>query len=158
MLGFAAGALISSPALAQATDTTLPVSGEVVDRCNVTATPMHFLVANPGANTNVDSTATVQVQCTSVTLFFLVTMDNGENALGTQRRMVGAVSGDYLEYDIYKNAARTQRWGQGFFGGQVGFVLVAGSANFTAYGRIPTVSSFNAADSYSDTVVVTVQF
>ena len=156
-LGLTAAALISGPALAGTSDSAMPVSAEVVGRCTVTATPMHFTVVTPGATTNVDSSATVQVQCSTIS-FFLITMDNGQNALAGQRRMIGTVSGDFLEYDIYKNPARTQRWGTGFFGGRFGLTFGGGPANFTAYGRIPTVSTFNAADGYSDNVTVTLTF
>ncbi len=151
------GAVISGPAFAQAADATMPMSAEVVQRCNVTATPMRFTVANPGANTNVDSSATVRVECSAFS-FFLVELDNGENAVGNQRRMVGAYNGGTLNYEIYKNAARTQRWGQGFFGGRLGLIFGTGAVNFTAYGRIPTVTTFDAADAYYDNIVVTVSF
>lgn len=152
-----AAALLSGPAFAGAANAPIPVSAEVVGRCTVSATPMQFTVANPGSAANVDSTATVQVQCTSLS-FFVISMDNGQNAAGSQRRMIGTTTGQFLEYEIYRNAARSNRWGTGFGAGIFGLTFGGGPATYTAYGRIPTVGSFNAADGYSDTVVVTITF
>lgn len=133
------------------------VSAEVLDRCNVTATPMGFVVANPGTNTSVDSSATVTVECTQFT-FFVVSMDDGQHANGSQRRMKSNLGNVFLNYEIYTNAARTSRWGQGLGAGRWGLTFGAGTINYTAYGRIPSVGAFNPAGLYSDTVAVTVAF
>ncbi|MXO89817.1 Csu type fimbrial protein [Pontixanthobacter aquaemixtae] len=139
----------------QASDIAMPVSGEVRSRCDIVATPMRFQIANVGANSSSDATATIHLRCTQRT-FFTVTIDYGQNANGTQRRMISG-DGDLLAYDVYRNAARTRPWGLGNRGVRF-YASGAAEGTFNVYGRIPNVSTFNAAGSYRDTLTVQIEF
>ncbi|NMW31052.1 spore coat protein U domain-containing protein [Altererythrobacter sp. RZ02] len=156
ILGCLAGLGISVPASADSVDASMPVSGSVVNRCGVRATPMTFGTINPQGAGPIDATATVTLRCT-VFEFVRITMDNGQNAIGSQRRMVNQ-NGEFLEYQIYANAGRTQRWGPGAGGFLLqGFTLGVNDIDLTAYGRIPNISP-TLTGTFSDVITVTVEF
>ncbi|WP_424770005.1 Csu type fimbrial protein [Pontixanthobacter sp.] len=156
MTGCLAGLVCSVPAFAQSESASMPVSGQVVNRCGVRATPMDFGTINPRRTGPIDATATVTVRCT-VFQYVQIRMDNGQNAIGNQRRMVNG-SGEFIEYNVYLNAARTFRWGPA----PGGYMLAGNTAGIsdiglTAYGRIDALpAGVNGA--YSDVVTVSVIF
>jgi spore coat protein U-like protein len=65
-------------------------------------------------------------------------------------------SGGSLNYQLFRNSARSQVWGSGAEAQQV-VLLVPGSGNVPVYGRIPGSQNV-AAGAYSDTVNVTLTF
>ena len=82
----------------------------------------------------------------------------------TDRRMNSAT--DSLRYNLYTDPARTRIWGDGTGGtsfqtAQIRVGPGVGNATrselFTIYGRIPALQSVDSG-SYSDTIVVTVEF
>lgn len=107
-----------------------------------------------------DSTGTITVLCTGVTMGDLITIEIGPgNASSAANRYMlnGATT---LDYNLYVDASRTSIWGNGSNGTVVqGPLSIADSTPtaFTVYGRIPAQQNVSAG-SYSDTVVVTVQF
>ncbi len=66
---------------------------------------------------------------------------------------------DALNYNLYLDAARTSIWGDGTGGTALFTVAIpSGKAvNVTIFGRIPAGQDV-AAGSYSDSIVVTIQF
>lgn len=134
------------------------VNATVLDNCTVTATPMSFgsTITNVGS-ANIDTTATLALACTPNASFW-VAMDNGANATSGARRMKGAARGEYLPYEVYTTSARSLRWGQTQGTDTVAGTAPTGIASLTAYGRIASGASAVSADSYSDTVTVTVNF
>lgn len=156
MIGCLAGLAYSAPAFAQAESASMPVSGQVVNRCGVRATPMDFGTINPRTTGPIDATATVTLRCT-ILEFVQIRMDNGQNAIGNQRRMING-AGEFLEYNVYVDAARTLRWGPAPNGYMLqGTTLGITDIDLTAYGRIDALpAGVNGA--YSDVVTVTVTF
>jgi spore coat protein U-like protein len=113
--------------------TTFTVSANVVSVCVVAAQSLSFGNYSPVSGTDLDATTTVTVTCTLSTPY-TVGLDNGTNASGSQRRM--ALLTTFLNYHLYSDSSRTQRWGN------AGAELVSGTGNglaqnLTAYGRIP---------------------
>jgi spore coat protein U-like protein len=141
---------------AQATE-TLTIEATVPRSCNISALPMMFgtvALRNPRA----DAQASVIVQCTPG-VAYTVTMNEGLHAAGTQRRMENPLangSREYLDYEIYRDAARTQRWGGTAATGVSGVAPAAPQVVLTAYGR--TAGRRSAAGAYNDLVTVTVSF
>lgn len=131
---------------------TLAVSATVAPSCNVRVSPLHFDGA-AGANARRDAEALIAVGCTPEAAYS-VAIDDGENAAGGQRRMIGG-SGDFLAYEIYRDPARTRRWGAGADAAS-GVMAAGGSAHLAAYARI--ADREDRAGSYRDTVTVTVSF
>lgn len=105
-----------------------------------------------------DSSATITLNCPSNTQWKLG-LNNGLHALGTQRRMAGS-SGDYVNYELYRDAGRTQRWGNDTAGGTDtvnGPLGSTGAQVIPVYGRVPA-QSLPAAGAYTDTVTVTLTY
>lgn len=147
----------AATAASAATSTaTMAVSSVTAAACVVVATPLVFGTLNLlGASPN-DSTATVTVTCTPGT-GFNVGLDNGANFSGT-RRMKSATAAVYVPYTLTQDAAHATPWGA-----TIGTNTVAGTAAvvptlLTVYGRVPAGTTPVAADTYLDTVTVTVTY
>jgi spore coat protein U-like protein len=104
-----------------------------------------------------DQTSTITVRCPSGTNWRLG-LGNGTNASGTVRRMRDAAS-NYINYELYRNAARTQRWGN-TPGTDTSNGTGAGETNplsLTVYGRVPSQPGAPAG-TYLDIVTVTLTY
>ncbi len=85
-----------------------------------------------------------------------VSLDNGQNASGNVRRMRSA-SGQYLTYELYRDAARTQRWGSTLNTDTQTGTGTGSAQALTLYGQVPARQT-PAPGSYSDVVKVTVTY
>jgi spore coat protein U-like protein len=138
----------------------LIVSGASAASCTVSSSGVSFGSFSPLTDTSVDSTGSITVNCTDVSSY-TITLSTGSGTY-SQRRMVAG--GYYLYYNLYRDAAFQQIWGDGISGSSYTVSLtnpVNGQNNLhTIYGRIP-LSSQRAAHvgSYSDTtIIVTVSY
>lgn len=147
--------LLAGPVRAQSQQSDFDARVIVINGCAVSATDMDFGSPAPGT-TSVNSTATVTVRCSSPSIY-LVTMDRGDNAAAAQRRMLGT-TGDFVNYSLFRNAARTQDWGSTIFTGRLGIGPAGVPVDYTVYGRIPVLNTATLQGSYLDTVTVTVNF
>jgi spore coat protein U-like protein len=153
-LAFAA---VATPASAGVATATMPVSAVVLENCTVTATPMAFgSMVNVGA-ANVDSTSTIALVCTP-NADFDVALSDGANASGGQRRLKHSVNAEYINYDVFLDAARSQHWGNTTGTDTKPGTAPLGAATYTAYGRIPSGVTPVSAGAYSDSLTVTVTF
>lgn len=143
----------SSQAYAQA---TLSPNVEVIDGCTVLTAEMTFDVSAGAGAGPIDSATQIQIECTRLAIF-RVDMDLGSNANGTQRRMRNP-AGDFIPYQIYRNAARSQVWGSGWGNAPWGIAFGLGRDSVTAYGRINTVPNGLSPGTYEDTVTVSITF
>jgi spore coat protein U-like protein len=137
----------------------MQVSANVIRKCVIFTNPLNFGSYDPvqtNAAAALDGQATLRVACTKGTAVNIA-MDNGTNPQGTIRRMSGG-GANLLDYELYKDANRTQRWGA-----DAGDRLDAGIApsrdprDFIVYGRVPG-SQDVPEGSFQDTILVTVQF
>lgn len=151
-----AAALAAHPS-AVAAKNSLTISASVRRSCDVVALPMTFgtvALNNPQADTQ----AHVIVDCTP-SVPFVVTMNDGLHVKNGQRRMENPGANgvrEYLEYEIYRNAARTQRWGGTAATGISQTAPASGRVVLTAYGH--TNGKKAAASPYRDSVTVTIAF
>jgi spore coat protein U-like protein len=136
--------------------TTLSVTLTIVAGCEVASSPVAFVTASV-LSTAVDVTGSVTVTCTNTTPY-TVSLDAGGGAGATvaARRMTGPASAT-VTYSLYRDAARTQLWGE-----TIGTDTAAGTGNgsgqaLTVYGRVPTQTT-PAPGSYTDSVNVTVTY
>lgn len=154
-------AAMSAPAdiTAQSSSASLSVTANVQKNCTITTTPISFGGYDPvaaNATAPLDGVGTVTVTCTKGAVAH-VGLNEGGNNQGNTRRMRQSGTA-YLTYEIYKDSARTDRWGD-----DIGSNLDLGAApnrnprNFTAYGRVPAGQDATVGN-YVDTVVATVQF
>lgn len=130
-------------------------SASVASRCQIgTASDMNFGSAPSNFAANIDQLSTITMTCTRNTAW-QVGLDNGQNALGTTRRMAGAAG--YVAYELYRNNARNQRWGT-----TVNTDTLTGSGTgvaqgLTVYGRVAPQAPMPAG-AYSDKITVTVTY
>lgn len=149
-------ALTSQSVMAATATTTMNVNAVALQSCTVAALPMAFGTTSQ-TGTAVDTTATITVVCTP-NVAYNVGLDNGQNASAGVRRMSSATTTDFLPYEIYRNAARTQPWGNSIGTDTVSGTVTAAPAVHTAYGRIPASAPGVTAGSYTDSVTVTLTF
>lgn len=141
------------PLLTQLETPTFAAMAIVSDNCHVAAQDLGF--GNQGVlAANVDSSGQVSVTCTNGTPYTVALDGGGAAAPPTARKM--SKGGETITYGIYRDAARTQPWGDtvGSMGGGTG----SGAAqSLVTYGRVPAQGT-PSPGTYSDTVVVTVTY
>ncbi len=120
-------------------------------------TTMDFGTVFQNLTQNVDSTATITVTCNGGqgANGYHVGLGDGLNSASGQRRLQGP--GGYLNYELYRDAQRTSRWGN-----SSGYNDVSGVGNgqpqvLTVYGRVPAQST-PGVGTFTDTVVVTITY
>lgn len=148
-----------APAAAQSATATLNVSATVTNNCTISTTALAFGSYDPvaaHASTNLDGTGTVIIACTRGAAA-TIGLNTGSNASGSTRRMANGT--EYLTYEVYKENARTNVWGN-----SGGALYDAGTApssapqTFTVYGRVPAGQNGAIAGSYADMITATVNF
>jgi spore coat protein U-like protein len=97
-----------------------------------------------------DSLGTINYDCGTTAL---VALSAGRSGNSTQRKLTSGASS--LNYNLYIDPARTQIWGDFFFGGLP--QIVQGKSSLNVYGRIPPGQNV-AAGAYTDTIIVTFLF
>ncbi|MBB6428169.1 spore coat U domain-containing protein [Sphingopyxis sp. JAI128] len=129
------------------------VQAEIDANCFVAAQNIDF--GNQGGlAADVDSTGEIDVTCTPG-LGYTVALDNGLTGTGPTTRQM-ALGGDAITYGLYKDGARSQPWGVS--GAQRLSGTGAGAAQtLPVYARVPAQTT-PPAGTYSDTVVVTVEY
>lgn len=132
--------------------------------CNVTALPAAFGSYNPVNGTNTDSTGTVNVTCSALVIFstsYNIQLGTGDSGNYSSRYMTGPNS-IKLNYNLYTTSTRTIVWGDGtgstsIISDSYSALLLSQTRSYTIYGRIPAAQVVSA-NSYNDTVVVTVVY
>lgn len=144
---------------------TLATSGPATAiTCVASATTTAFGVYTPTSGSAADTTGSVTVTCDPVlaALFFnfTVQLSAGSGGSFSPRRMFSG--GSSLNYQLYRNAARSEIWGSGSGGtfNQLGgiwlSVVFPVSQVFTVYGRMPAGQTAAAPGAYTDSITVTV--
>ncbi len=149
--------VVGAAAHAVQSTATFAVSATVTSGCGVTANPIAFgSYLGTGAAPAIDAAGNIVVTCAGNNLYF-VQLNNGNNVNGTQRRMLRTAGpAAYLNYELYSDAARTQRFGSSLF------ELVIGISNgapqsIPVYARLPA-AQVAPAGAYLDTIQVTLTF
>lgn len=158
ILAILAAALVAAPpAVSAGTLTgTMDARMTVDASCRVFTEPLQFGRANIFSGV-VDATANIRLRC-GPAVAYSVAIDNGQQPNGAQRRMWHGAGGwfRYVNYQIYRNAARTQLWGSTAGNVATGTTPANGQVTLVAYGRVPNSIVLPAA--YLDVVTVTVSF
>jgi spore coat protein U-like protein len=145
----ACGALLAAavPASAETAGASLNVSATVAGRCSVAAGALAFGTYAPGTNASQSSDLTVN--CTQGTAYAVAL---GEGQAGA--RQMSGPNGATLPYDIYRDAARSQRWGSG-----AEAVPGSGSGADQTLRLYAAIASADApSGDYNDTVTVSVTY
>lgn len=153
--------LAASQGLAEAQTTrtaSFAVTANVVANCTISASPLAFGTYDPvvtHAAAPLDATSTVTITCTRGSAS-TVGLDLGTNAAATVRRLANGA--EFLTYELYKEAARTNVWGNSGVD-----LLNPGPAPsrapraLTVHGRIPGGQDATTG-AYADTIVATITF
>ena len=151
------GSLATAPAFAGAS-------------CSVAATGVSFGNYTPAITAPTDSTGNVDVTCTylppggATSVVFQVQLGSGASGSLNPRQLASGPA--RLNYNLYRDAARSLIWGTGLAGTSVatGNLTVGPgvgngtrSASFPVYGRIPALQVVDTGN-YSDMIVVTLVF
>ena len=157
--GVAAITVSAQPALATDSTGSLSVNATITSNCAVSTTTVAFGNIDVTLNTTVDATGAISVTCTNG-VAWTAKANAGTGGAGTSlthRKMTGTGK---MSYDLYTDAARTTKWGDGVTSGTATFAGTGtGSAQGqTVYGRVRNGQTGVTAGNYSDTVTVTVTY
>lgn len=129
--------------------------------CRVTLVAMNFGLYTPMTTSHVDVMGQVNLRCQAQPGSFSVTISAGVSGDQTARTMLSGTA-DVLDYNLYRDAARTQIWGDG----SPPTFVVSGVRpnrgrptfyNYPIYGRVFANQAPNAGF-YNDDPLVTVLF
>jgi spore coat protein U-like protein len=126
--------------------------------CTISVTSVAFGNYNVFTTTADDSTGTITYRCNSTAMNISISLSDGSSSTYSPRTL--RKGSEILQYNLYRNAARTTIWGNGTGGTSV--YTSANPANntninVTIYGRIPAQQDVSAG-SYTDTVSAVINF
>ena len=158
------GQFLAGPAGAATTTAALTVQITITAACSVNAATLDF-GSNAGTALlagNANASTSVSVTCTSGSPYS-IGMDNGQNATGSQRRMING--GNYISYNLYTDSGHLNAWTTASNSTTCtsanSCVLATGNGSAqssTIYGVVPSVAVAPAAGSYADSVTMTVTY
>ena len=159
ILSLAVLSLITVPAFAASQTANLNVTASVSAVCSISTVTVAFGAYDPvvaNAATDLNGTGTLVVACTKGAAA-TIDLGVGGNLFGGSRRMSSGT--DFLNYALYRDAARTQVWGTGMTGGSTLTYNSASktSTNITVYGKVPQAQDVTVG-AYSDVVVATINY
>ncbi len=156
-VGALAAVTAGAPAFAGTATGSMLVQATVLESCTVVATPMLFGALTDVGSANVNSTATLTLACTP-NADFDIAMNDGTNASSGQRRLKHSANAEFLNYNLYIDAGRSQPWGNTAGTNTKPGTAPLGTSVHTVYGQIPAGVAGVSAGAYADTVTVTVTF
>jgi spore coat protein U-like protein len=151
--------VVAAPAFAASASAPLNISASVAAVCTITTSPVAFGPYDPvvvNAATDLTAAGSVNVACTKGTAS-TIDLGNGGNFAAGSRRMGSGT--DFLNYALYKDAARTAVWGTGLAGGTTAAYTAASKA-LTAvpvYGTVPQNQNVTVG-AYTDVVLATILY
>lgn len=151
--GNAGSSSLSSAFTVLATAQVAPLCGSYL------TTDMNFGTVAGGIPANIDQTATLTLTCLRRTAY-QISLDNGRNSLGTVRRMATTVNNTsyYLNYELYRDASRSQRWGNTLTVDTYSSTGTGSAQQVTIYGRVSPVTGQPVAGTYADRIQVTITY
>jgi spore coat protein U-like protein len=137
---------------------TLYASEASAQSCTISATSVNFGNYNVFNGTPLDSTGTITYRCNAQAANVTVALTRGASATYNPRLMFKGV--EVLGYNLYRNAARTNIWGDGTSGTAIYSRANPpnnSNVNLTVYGRLPAGQDVSAG-TFSDTVTAVINF
>lgn len=141
--------LLPARAPTQSDTTTMTATTTVQGRAKIVSlTDLDFSTYDPTADTPDDAEGAVTVRATKGLTFTIY--------IGADRELTDG-SGNVLDYELYTDSSRTAVWGSTSASGPNHVSASNVATSYPIYGRIPALQDLPAG-SYSDTVVVTVEW
>jgi spore coat protein U-like protein len=135
-----------------------PSTASAQSSCTISVTSIAFGNYNVFTTTADDSTGTITFRCNAAARNISISLSDGSSSTFSPRTM--RKSSEVLQYNLYRNAARTTLWGDGTGGTSVytnSNPPNNRNVNVTIYARIPAQQDVSAG-SYSDTVSAVINF
>jgi spore coat protein U-like protein len=157
-----AGALLLAaavPVAASSLGVRMEVTATVVPNCRLSVPPLSFGAYDPLDGNSVDpadATTVITVNCTRST-GAAVSFDLGLNPASDVARAMSGPATERLQYQIYRDAARSLVWSQGENAVRVVSRGITTADSLTVFGRIPPRQEV-APGAYSDLLTATVDF
>ena len=153
-----AALLVSADAGAGTATGTFTVQATISSACLVSATTLNFGAYNPASASAATGTSTISVNCTSGSPYTTaLNVGSGGGTFATRTLLSGS---DTLNFNLYRDSAYTQVWGDG----SASTYTVAGTGSglltantITVYGQIP-ISQDKPVGSYTSLITVTVSY
>jgi spore coat protein U-like protein len=131
--------------------------------CTVSTSGVAFGAHNPSPGQSADTSGTIAVTCSGTagdTAAYTVTITAGLGSFSARKMLAG---GDELTYNLYKDSACTQVWGDASAGTSVvsdSVTLTSSSltTNYVVYSRIAGGQRTAKAHLYFDSLLVTVTY
>ena len=125
-------------------------------RCWITITSVNFGSYDIFSSAPTDSTGAVSIYCNQENIITVSIGPSITSGSFNPRQMRLSAGNDLMDYNLYRDASRTQIWGDGTGGTFTasGNVARKGTANYTVYGRIPAGQDISAG-LYMETLTVT---
>ena len=131
--------------------------------CTVSTSGVAFGSYNPLLGQSADTNGTIAVTCSGAagdTATYTLTITAGLGSFSARKMLAG---GDGLTYNLYKDSACTQVWGDGSGGTSTvsdSVTLTSSSltTNYVVYSRIAGGQRTAKANLYSDSLLVTVTY
>jgi len=145
------------------------VASQLFAACSVSNDSINFGSYNPLTvpgkfiSSDVLATATIAVKCITdknKTIDYTVKLSGGSSNSVGARSMHGSARGDNMKYNLYTDFNRTIVWGSDAGASTLGGSYIDGKGTSTnvIYGRIPGGQSSIYAGTYSDALVITLQY
>jgi spore coat protein U-like protein len=135
----------------------LQVSVTITAECQVSSTAALSFGSHGVLAAALDATGTITVQCTDTTPYDIALgPGTGAGATIAARKLTGS-GGATITYGLYRDAARTQAWGETIDSDTQAGTGDGTAQSFTVYGRIPAQTT-PVADTYQDDVAITVTY
>lgn len=143
----------ASPLIAATATTSMAVSANVADNCNVVATPLAFGALSSSATTNEIAPAVISVICTS-SKAIAVALNGGGNLLSGARRMTDGTS-NFVAYSVYSDSGHSSAVAVNgnIYSGTIPAVV---PHNINVYGTVAAGSY--AFGNYTDSILITVTY
>lgn len=153
---------LAAPAAAQTVSDTFQVTATVAKTCQLqNLTDLAFGTYDVFSATDLDQTATFEIRC-NPNLAYRIQIDPGLNyglATGYAADRAMTDGTNYLAYRLYRDAGRTQLWGNTLGTDTLDQSNGNGAwRQLTIYGRIPAGQEVPAANYVDATVTLTVNY
>ena len=151
----AAAGLAFNTAQAAAVTANMPVTITIQNACEITLAPTTLDFGTHGVlSANIDSSSVLTVTCTTGADYD-IGLNGGASGNINARTMTNGT--DFVGYQLYTEAGRTNVWGNTVGTDTLAAVGTGTVQQFAVYGRVPPQTT-PPAGTYTDTVAVTVTY
>lgn len=136
--------------------TNIQSTATLTSTCIISTNNAYFGTVNTSANIDKNMPNLFTTNCTKGTLYSL-SLNGGSSGNINQRSMVGAMSQDKLDYQVYTDNTYSTVWGDGVIGQNKTFSGDSTPLSYYFYIKLP-MKQFVTPDTYMDNLTVTLSY